>query len=71
MDRTSEDATVKVVSDDDLKGPTAHVPAFDTACNFAERLEALCWKTPFRKITPSLDLKTQTSCGSPRATSSR
>lgn len=50
MNRTIEDATVKVYHYDDLESLKAHVVAFVAAYNFAKHLKALRWKTLYHDL---------------------
>lgn len=50
MNRTIEDATVKVYHYDDLESLKDHVLAFVAARNFAQHLKALRWRTPYQVI---------------------
>src|SRR6266853_5270565 len=50
MNRTIKEATIKVFHYPSLESLKAHVLAFVTAYNFAKRLKALRWKTPFEAI---------------------
>jgi transposase InsO family protein len=50
MNRTIKEATVKIFHYPSLESLKAHVLAFVTAYNFAKRLKALQWKTPFEAI---------------------
>lgn len=50
MNRTIKEATVKVFHYPNLERLKAHVLAFLAAYNFAKRLKALRWKTPFEAI---------------------
>ncbi len=50
MNRTVKDATIKAFHYPDLEALRAHVPAFVAAYNFAKRLKALRWRTPFQAV---------------------
>jgi hypothetical protein len=50
MNRTVKDATIKAFHYLDLDALKAHVLAFVTAYNFAKRLKALRWRTPFQAV---------------------
>ena len=50
MHRTVKEATVKAIHYPDLDALEAHVLAFVRAYNFAKRLKALRWRTPFQAI---------------------
>jgi transposase-like protein len=50
MNRTTKEATVKVLHYETLASLSAHVLAFVTAYNFAKHLKALQWRTPFQAI---------------------
>ena len=50
MNRTVKDATLKAFHYPGLEALQAHVPAFVTAYNFAKRLKALRWRTPFQAV---------------------
>ena len=50
MNRTINEATVKLFHYEDLASLKAHVIAFVTAYNFAKPLKALQWRTPFKAI---------------------
>src|SRR5919107_416823 len=50
MNRTVKEATVKVFHYPDLDALKAHVLAFVRAYNFAKRLKALRWRTPFQAV---------------------
>ena len=50
MNRTVEEATIEASHHPDLDALKAHVLAFVRACNSAEHLKALRWRTPFRAI---------------------
>jgi hypothetical protein len=49
MNRTVQDATIKAFHPG-LEALQAHVLAVIRACNFAKRLKALRWRTPFQAI---------------------
>ena len=50
MNRTIKDATAKAFHYPSLEALRAHVLAFVSAYNFAKRLKALRWSTPFQSI---------------------
>jgi len=50
MNRTVKDATIGAFRYPDLEALKAHVPAVVAAYNFAEHLEALRWRAPFRAV---------------------
>ena len=50
VNRTIKDATVKLYHYDELESLKAHALAFVTAYNFAKRLKALRWRTPYQAI---------------------
>jgi|SRR5208283_2282865 len=50
MNRTIKDATTKVYHYPTIEALKAHVQAFLSAYNFAKRLKALRWRTPFQSI---------------------
>ena len=50
MNRTMKEATIKAFHYPDLEALQAHVLAFARAHNFAKRLKALRWRTPFQAI---------------------
>jgi hypothetical protein len=50
MNRTVEEATVKIFHYPDLEALRSHVLAFAAAYNFAKHLKALRWRTPFQAI---------------------
>ncbi len=50
MNRTVKQATIKAFHSPNLDSLKAHVLAFVSACNFANHLKALRWKTPFEAV---------------------
>ena len=50
MNRTVNEATVKVFHDPDLGALQAHVLAFVRAYHVAKHLKALRWRTPFQAV---------------------
>ena len=50
MKRTVKDPTAKVFHFEDLESLKAHVLALVATYDFAKRLKALHWKTPFQTV---------------------
>ena len=61
MNRTVKDATIKTFHYPCLGNLETHAMALVSVYNFAERLKAVRWKTPFKAICRAWNTKPQTS----------